>query len=57
VRRHDLLHAGVSAGINQWWDDPEEWEQGASGYGKRYASSFSRNAIQQTVIYSLDISS
>jgi hypothetical protein len=49
-----LLETGLSAGINQWRDYPEEWEQGASGYGKRYASSFGRNAIQQTVIYGLD---
>jgi hypothetical protein len=49
-----LLNSGFTAGINQWRDKPEEWEQGASGYGKRFASSFGRNAIQQTVIYGLD---
>ena len=49
-----LIYTGVSAGLNQWSDNPEEWEQGASGYGKRYASSFGRNAIQQTVVYGLD---
>lgn len=49
-----LIDAGITAGINQWRDHPEEWEQGASGYGKRYASSFGRNAIQQTIIYGLD---
>jgi len=49
-----LLYSGVTAGLNQWRDKPEEWEQGASGYGKRYASSFGRNAIQQTVVYGLD---
>ena len=51
-----LLNTAVSPGINQWRDNPEEWEQGASGYGKRYASSFGRKAIQQTVIYGLDSS-
>jgi hypothetical protein len=49
-----LLNTAVSAGINQWRDNPEEWEQGVSGYGKRYASNFGGNAIQQTVIYGLD---
>lgn len=34
-----LVYTGVTAGLNQWRDNPEEWEQGASGYGKRYASS------------------
>lgn len=51
-----LLNTAVSAGINQWQDNPEEWEQGASGYGKRYASGFGVKAIQQTVIYGLDSS-
>jgi hypothetical protein len=54
VGPYSLLGIGVSAGINQWRDNPEEWEQGTSGYGKRYASSFGRNLIQQTVIYGLD---
>lgn len=49
-----LARSAVSAGIDQWRDNPEEWGQGASGYGKRYASSFGQNAIQQTVIYGLD---
>ncbi len=49
-----LIYTGVYAGLDQWGDNPEEWEQGASGYGKRYASIFGRNAIQQSVIYGLD---
>ena len=49
-----LLRSAINAGVNQWRDKPEEWEQGASGYGKRYASTFGRNAIQHTVIYGLD---
>lgn len=50
-----LLRTAASAGISQWRDTPEEWEQGASGYGKRFASGFGRNAIQQSVIYGLDV--
>jgi hypothetical protein len=49
-----LLRTGLSAGIGQWRDNPEEWGQGASGFGKRYASSFGQNTIQQTVTYGLD---
>ncbi len=49
-----LLRTSISAGINQWRDNPEEWEQGASGYGKRFASGFGKNAIHHTVIYGLD---
>lgn len=49
-----LAWTAASAGINQWTNHPEEWEQGAKGYGRRYASAFGENAIQQTVIYGLD---
>ncbi len=48
-----LLGAGLSAAIDQAKNAPEEWRQGAKGYGKRYASNFGQNAIQQTVIYGL----
>ena len=49
-----LIRSAASAGINQWTDSPEEWEQGMSGYGKRFASSFGRNVIHHTIIYGLD---
>ena len=49
-----FIGSAITAGIDQWRDHPDEWEQGAKGYGKRYASDFGRNAIQQTVIYGLD---
>lgn len=48
------MRTGVSAGIDQWNDNPEEWGQGMKGYGKRYASGLGRNAIQQTITYGLD---
>lgn len=49
-----LLRISAAAGINQWRDSPEEWGQGAEGYGKRFASGFGRNVVQQTVTYGLD---
>ena len=49
-----LTRTAVSAGLDQWRDNPEEWGQGMKGYGKRFASSFGRNAIQQSVTYGLD---
>jgi hypothetical protein len=45
--------AALSAGIEQWNDEPEEWGQGAKGYGKRFSSNFGKNAIRQTVTYGL----
>jgi hypothetical protein len=47
------IKAGFSAGIDQWKDKPEEWEQGASGYGKRYANILGQYSIQRTVTFGL----
>ena len=48
-----LLRAGLSSGISQARDNPPEWGQGMEGYGKRFASSMGRIAIQETVDYGL----
>ncbi|HYK36941.1 hypothetical protein [Alloacidobacterium sp.] len=45
------IKAGFSAGIDQWNDKPEEWEQGASGYGKRFANIVGQYSIQRTVTF------
>ena len=45
--------AAFSAGIDQWNDKPKEWEQGASGYGKRYANILGQYSIQRTATYGL----
>jgi hypothetical protein len=45
--------AGFSAGIDQWNDKPQEWEQGASGYGKRFANILGQYSIQRTVTFGL----
>ena len=44
---------GFSAGIDQANDKPTEWEQGASGYGKRFANILGQYSIQRTVSYGL----
>jgi hypothetical protein len=49
------VKAGFSAGIDQWKDKPEEWEQGASGYGKRFANIVGQYSIQRTVTFGLSI--
>lgn len=48
-----FVRCAASAGIDQAKDKPEEWEQGASGYGKRYANIISQYSIQRTVTYGL----
>jgi hypothetical protein len=47
------LKAGFSAGIDQWKDSPSEWQQGASGYGKRFANILGQYSIQRTVTFGL----
>jgi len=48
-----FVRVASSAGIDQAKDKPDEWEQGASGYGKRFANIFSQYTIQRTVTYGL----
>jgi hypothetical protein len=48
-----FLKAGFSGGINQWKDTPPEWEQGASGYGKRFADILGQYSIQRTATFGL----
>jgi hypothetical protein len=48
-----FIKAGLSAGIDQWADKPVEWEQGASGYGKRLANLLGQYSIQRTVTFGL----
>ena len=45
--------AGFSAGLDQWSDKPPEWEQGASGYGKRFANILCQYTIQRSVTFGL----
>ena len=48
-----FVRVASSAGIDQAKDKPEEWEQGASGYGKRFANIFAQYSIQRTATYGL----
>jgi hypothetical protein len=48
------VKGAFSAAQNQWLDKPPEWEQGASGYGKRYADIMGQYAIQKTTTFGLE---
>ncbi len=48
-----FVRCAASASIDQAKDKPVEWEQGASGYGKRYANIIGQYSIQRTVTYAL----
>lgn len=48
-----LVSSAISSGFDQANNRPPEWRQGAKGYGKRFASRFGQNAIQETAQYGL----
>jgi hypothetical protein len=47
------LKAASSAGLDQWNDKPEEWQQGAAAYGKRFANIVGQYSIQRSVTFVL----
>lgn len=47
------IKAGLSAGIDQWNDKPEEWQQGASGYSKRFAGIVGQDSIQRAAEFGM----
>jgi hypothetical protein len=51
VNPFGYVKAGLSAGIDQWKDKPQEWRQGASGYGKRFANILGQYSIQRAVTF------
>ena len=51
-----LLGDAAYAAILQEADTPTEWGQGASGYGKRYASTIAYSGIHSALAFGLDSS-
>lgn len=45
------LKAGFSAALDHAKDKPAEWEQGGSGYGKRYGNILGQYTIQRTFTF------
>jgi hypothetical protein len=48
-----VLRSAAAAGIHQAEGSPQEWGQGAQGYGERFGSSFAQHVINRTVRYSI----
>jgi hypothetical protein len=44
----------LSAAQNQFTDTPKAWEQGMSGYGKRFADIMGQYAIRKTVTFGME---
>jgi hypothetical protein len=53
VGPYPIVGAGLIAGINQVYDTPPEWRQGAEGYAKRFGSNFGIAAVSTTTRYAL----
>ncbi|HET9789708.1 MAG TPA: hypothetical protein VFR08_00240, partial [Candidatus Angelobacter sp.] len=53
VNPFGYIKAAFSAGFDQWQDKPPEWEQGLSGYGKRYVNITAQYSIQRTITFGL----
>ena len=49
-----FLKSAAGAALEQWRNAPPEWEQGAEGYGRRYASSYGFNGFKNIVQFGLD---
>ena len=50
---YPIFGAGLTAGINQAYNTPPEWKQGAGGYGRRIGSDFGIAAVSTTTRYAL----
>jgi hypothetical protein len=50
---YPISGAGFAAGINQAYNTPPEWKQGAAGYGRRFGSDFGIAAVATTTRYAL----
>jgi len=50
---YPIAGAGFAAGINQAYNTPPEWKQGAAAYGKRFGSDFGIAVISTTTRHGL----
>jgi hypothetical protein len=50
---YPIAGAAFAAGINQAYNTPPEWKQGAAGYSKRFGSNFGIAAVTTTTRYAL----
>jgi len=50
---YPIVGAAAVAGINQAYNTPPEWGQGAAGFGRRFGSDFGIAAVSTTTRYAL----
>jgi hypothetical protein len=54
IRPESLLLDGVSAGLNEWKNDPGAWGRDADGAAKRFGSAFGRSGVREMTGFGLD---
>jgi len=50
---YPIVGSAIAGGINQAYNAPPEWKQGAAGYSKRFGSDFGIAAVTTTTRYGL----
>lgn len=50
---YPIVGAGFAAGVNQAYNTPPEWKQGAAGYSRRFGSDFGIAAVSTSARYGL----
>jgi hypothetical protein len=54
VRPEALLFDGISAGLDEWKNDPGSWGRDADGVAKRFGSAFGRSGVREMTGFGLD---
>jgi hypothetical protein len=54
IRPESLLFDGISAGLNEWKNDPGSWGRDADGAAKRFGSAFGRSGVREMTGFGLD---
>ena len=54
VRPESLLFDGISAGLNEWKNDPGSWGRDADGVAKRFGSAVGRSGVREMTGFGLD---
>jgi hypothetical protein len=47
------MKSAFTAGVNQWANDPPEWEQGMKGYGRRYGHKLLNRGVENAIAFSV----
>ena len=50
-----LANRAALAGVDQFFDSPEEWPQGMEGYGMRFGSRMGRMAVRNFIVAGSDV--